>query len=290
MSSHTTQHLRRRILKGIAVGAIATLGIGAVRRQNPLEADGYFPQYLKLSSVPTSPEIPSDAGIADVGTNADLEASPMDELWLTLEQWLGQHLPEVLADLNPGCSSEALEQLEHQLGCSLPADFKACYQHHNGQKGATTGLFCGLPFLSIEALYSQWLGWQELAEDFSQEAAEYGGENLALEITGDSYPDQSIKPTYINLKWIPISEDGGGNHLGVDLDPGTVGVVGQVINFGRDENNKFVLAPSLTDFVAWMIGEYAQGNYLSSQRSLNLQEPENSHFLDVVPVLFGRHD
>jgi cell wall assembly regulator SMI1 len=201
----------------------------------------------------------------------------MDELWLTLEHWLAQQLPEVLADLNPGCSNDELTDLEYCLNCKLPEDFKALYRRHNGQKGETTGLFCGLPFLCTIALYEQWSGWRELSE-----------EDFATEITGSSYPNGAIKPTYINLKWIPLAYDGGGNHLGIDLDPGSAGVVGQVINFGRDEDNKFVLACSLTDFMAWMLTQYQTGNYQSSERSLALKEPPNSHFLDVVPRLFGR--
>ena len=200
----------------------------------------------------------------------------MDELWLTLEHWLGQHLPEVLTDLNPGCSSEELDELERCLDCSLPEDFRTFYKRHNGQKGETTGIFCGLPFLSTNALYNQWSTWRGLSE-----------EDFATEVTGESYPIDAVKPIYINLKWILFSHDGSGNHLGVDLDPGSAGVIGQVINFGTDENNKFMLASSLTDFVAWIVAQYQMGNYQRRDRSLNLQEPLNTHFLDVVPLLFG---
>lgn len=204
-------------------------------------------------------------------------ATNMDELWLALEDWLGQQLPEVLANLNPGCSNEELRELERRLNYRLPEDIKALYRCHDGQNGKTTGLFCGLNFLNTNALYEQWAAWRDLAS-----------EDFATEITGESYPNDAIKPTYINLKWIPLAHDGGGNHLGVDIDLGPTGVVGQVINFGRDENNKFVLAPSLTDFIAWMLAQYQASNYQSSERSLNLKEPPNTHFLDVVPRLFGR--
>lgn len=203
----------------------------------------------------------------------------MDELWLALEHWLGQQLPEVLADLNPGCSNKELSELERRLNCRLPEDFKAFYRRHDGQKGETTGLFCGLPVLSTDDLYKHWEGWREIADE---------DEDIATEITGESYPNGAIKPTYVNVKWIPLTYDGGSNHLGIDVDPGPAGVVGQVINFGRDENNKFVLASSLSNFIAWMLAQYQGGNYKSSERSLELKEPANSHFLDVVPLLFGK--
>nr|WP_305955588.1 SMI1/KNR4 family protein [Pseudomonas sp. R2-60-08W] len=46
-----------------------------------------------------------------------------------------------------------------------------------------------------------------------------------------------------------VAYDYGGNHLGVDLDPGEYGVSGQVINFGSDEEEKFVLASSVGTFM-----------------------------------------
>src|SRR6476469_4505035 len=200
----------------------------------------------------------------------------MDELWLALESWLSQHIPEVLADLNEGCSEAELSELEHRLDCQLPEDFKAFYRHHNGQKGKTTGLFLGLEFIGTSNLYQEWANWRDLMlED----------EEIATAIESESFPQDAIKPVYINLKWIPIARDGSGNHLGLDLDPGPAGMFGQVINFGADEERKFVLAPSLTDFVAWMLAQYQSGNYQAEQRSLALQEPPNKHFLDVVPLL-----
>ncbi len=211
----------------------------------------------------------------------------MDELWEALESWLGQNLPEVIADLNPGCSSEQLHELERCLNCDLPEDFKAFYRRHNGQKGEVTGIFCGLPFLSMDDLLDQWSAWRELAQDFAKEAEDFGEENYATQITGESYPVDAIKPIYINLKWIPFSHDGSGNHLGIDLDPGSAGIIGQVINFGTDESNKFVLASSITEFMTWILAQYQIGNYKHNERSLNLQEPSNTHFLDIVPILFG---
>ena len=65
-----------------------------------------------------------------------------------------------------------------------------------------------------------------------------------------SFPEGAIQLDYINRGWIPLSRDGGGNHIGVDLSPGPKGTKGQVINFGRDEREKCVLAASWGEFLS----------------------------------------
>jgi cell wall assembly regulator SMI1 len=44
-------------------------------------------------------------------------------------------------------------------------------------------------------------------------------------------PQDPIKPFPWNLKWIPLTEVGGGGHYCVDLDPAPGGRVGQIIYF-----------------------------------------------------------
>jgi cell wall assembly regulator SMI1 len=211
----------------------------------------------------------------------DAGASSMTVLWQALEAWLQQEIPELLADLNPGCSEVKLTELERRLDCQLPADFKAFYKIHDGQRGDTTGLFFGLPFLSTDALYDHWSTWRELSP-----------EDFANEITGMSYPPEAIIPTYINLQWIPFTHDGSGNHLGIDLAPGPTGTLGQVINFGPDELDRYVLAPSLEAFVRWTVDQYQSGNVTIAfrpeygRRILTIREPAFEHFQDALPQLF----
>ena len=64
-----------------------------------------------------------------------------------------------------------------------------------------------------------------------------------------SHPAGAIKLRYFNHGWLPIWEDGGGNFVGLDLDPGPSGRYGQVISYGRDIHDMAVLADSLWDFL-----------------------------------------
>jgi len=102
----------------------------------------------------------------------------------------------------------------------------------------------------------------------------------------------AVQALYANKYWIPFAYDYGGNHLGVDLDPGARGTLGQVINFGSDEDEKFVLASSVTIFLEWLIDQLESGNFVIREeddggRSLNTKVPEKFHFLEAIPVLFA---
>lgn len=77
--------------------------------------------------------------------------------------------------------------------------------------------------------------------------------NFNEEIPFTSTPEGAIKKMYFNPKWIPVFSDHGGNYIGIDLDPDTNGTKGQVIIFGRDEEDMFVLSNSITDFFDLMI-------------------------------------
>jgi hypothetical protein len=89
--------------------------------------------------------------------------------------------------------------------------------------------------------------WAELR------AAETDEGMTELRSTASSTPAGMIKKEYTLPGWIPLwREPGEGNYLGVDLEPDAKGVVGQVINFGRDEDEKRVLFWDYADAIAWL--------------------------------------
>jgi cell wall assembly regulator SMI1 len=207
--------------------------------------------------------------------------------WRYLELWLQDNLPEVAADLNPGCSEAALAELETLVGKPLPEDVKAFYRIHDGQFGKVpTGLFYGLLFLSLAAATQQWLTWKSILD---RETVE-GLAQLSMFCT--SAKPGAIKEIYANRFWVPFAYDFAGNHLGIDLDPGPNGVYGQVINFGRDEDAKFVLANSFAAFIEWMIDQLKAGNVsikteADGSRSYHPKMPETGHILDSLDILFA---
>lgn len=148
-----------------------------------------------------------------------------------LEAWLAAHAPAIQATLRPGASEGELNALETATGLKLPQAYRTLYRTH-----ADWGHALGLSFLPLSRVQGEWEGWRGL-EEF-QEARGHS-----------SHPPGAIKTQYANPGWLAFLKDWGGNSVGVDLDPGPSGQVGQVITFGRDENGKYVLADSLDAFL-----------------------------------------
>lgn len=204
-----------------------------------------------------------------------------------LKQWLTENLPEVVEDLNAPATEENIKKIENHTGIVLPAEFKNLYLEHNGQRdsGNATGAFYGLIFLSLDRVHNELKIWAEIVDS---------GMNEEMPEVGKSHVPEMIKEDYANKLWIPFAYDWGGNFLGLDFDPGERGTIGQVINFGRDEDEKYVLASSFSEFVDWYIVELESGNFRieiegECGRSFNTKNPPSEHFLDSVKTMFRKN-
>lgn len=146
--------------------------------------------------------------------------------------------------LHPPATGADIAVAEAHLGQQLPADVRALYLLHDGQHQYThqdprfaAGVFAGaamLPLRDVQVQWDQWDGF-EAQEEMDEFAS--------------STPDGFVQPKYSTRGWIPLTHDGSGNHIGVDLDPGPSGTSGQVITFGADDDEHQVLAPSLTSYL-----------------------------------------
>lgn len=188
-------------------------------------------------------------------------SSGLPSLFERLERWLAAHAPQIHAELTPGVEDSELDELEALTGQTLPPDFRALYRRHGDW-----GRALRLTHMPLMQVHRDWLMWESLS-----------GEDFASSPKGHfSFPPGAITPRYINLGWIPFLSDHGGNAVGIDLAPAAMGVRGQVITFGRDEREKFVLAPSLGDFLHEYVERLEAGrikvideddpNFPSSQR------------------------
>jgi cell wall assembly regulator SMI1 len=157
------------------------------------------------------------------------------DAWKRLELWCRRHHPPLLDFLNPGASEDEIVALERVIGQPLPTDVRVSLSIHNGDR--EYGFVFGLTLLSIAGIENDWRMWQDCLA-YNEEPED------------DPSPDLAVALDYANPGWIPLTRDAGNNHLGVDLAPGPAGVAGQVINFGKDEEEKCVLAAGWAEFLA----------------------------------------
>jgi cell wall assembly regulator SMI1 len=164
----------------------------------------------------------------------------MQALWDRFERWLVSCAPaEALASLGPAASDAEIVEFEALLCVTLPADVRASYRIHNGQRTdafpRVDGLIDTRTLLSLAEIRHEWTVWEEILD-----SGAFNGKGGA--------PKGPVRPDWWHPRWIPITNDDAGNHECLDLAPAPGGAVGQVISFRRDDQNRIVRAPS---FAAW---------------------------------------
>jgi cell wall assembly regulator SMI1 len=161
--------------------------------------------------------------------------------WIRIRSWLSEEYAELGDTLNWGCLPELLEQVEAEIGFSLPVSVRESFCNTDGQElesltDCPDGLFFGLNYLTLEEAFEEWKFWRTVDLDPST------GANPSLQATMQSIPAGYIRCRYSDPGWFPLATDRAGNYLGVDMNPGDKGTSGQVIVFGRDFDVKIVLS------------------------------------------------
>ena len=176
--------------------------------------------------------------------------------WQRIETWLTQNAPEVAAGLPPGATDAQIAEAERVLGVALPDDVRASYRRHDGQQAdpAVGGGFTeGGEFLSLARIVDEWQVWKDLLDDGTFEEFE-------------SAPDPGVRADWWNPRWVPITYDGTGNNLCLDLDPAPGGMTGQIITMWHDEEARSVVAASFGEWLATLADEYERGEWASSDQ------------------------
>lgn len=202
-----------------------------------------------------------------------------------LDAWYAAHLPPDEYIFNPPATDARIDAFGRLVGLALPRSYRALYRWHDGEEDDRRGHVYGLPLVSLRRAASDWTSWNETSAGF-------GGNRYS--IPAASWPQGAVDPAYVNPRWIPLTQDGSGNHIGLDFDPWPGGRVGQVILYGRDEDVKAVLAPSLGAFLAWIARLLESGNVRLDAvpgeqrlRLFRLKSPPSDGFADGARKLLG---
>lgn len=232
-------------------------------------------------------------------------APPVSHSWKRIDHWAEENYAELYDQLCEGCTNNDLNELEHQLDCSLPMEVRESLQIHDGQErgGLPTGIIFGSMLLDCEEMVQEWENWKKVNSEFLAEPINYkpttplkthngmGASSSAassskqpgsggslngmwrqeLLAKQDSIPPNAIQKVYAHPAWIPLVRDWGGNNLAVDLAPGPAGRWGQVILFGRDYDRKYVIARSWSAFVAMVADDLSSGKWFVEEESGELK-------------------
>lgn len=149
-----------------------------------------------------------------------------------------------------GASASRIDALERKLGVFLPDDLRHSWLAQNGTIGREWPTFGQiLTITEIGEAWSRYSTWQ----------AQLGWG------LGEGYRptrcDGAIKPIYWSPLRIPVAEDGAGNGLMLDFDPGYGGVRGQVIEFRSLGGPTRVLAGSWAEFLDRLFTDSRDGRY-----------------------------
>jgi cell wall assembly regulator SMI1 len=189
------------------------------------------------------------------------------ESWDVIHDWLRAHHPKMLRLLRKPAKPAALAKLEKHLGRTLPDSFKESYLIHDGSDDLA-GILVGLPLMPLAEVGRTWESWAEIADD--------GDTVEDLSEDCSSSPKGAVKELYANRGWVPFAGDAM-NHVALDFDPGPKGKVGQVINCGRDDEVRHVIADDFEGFLAFVARLFTAGVV-----ALNEEEsPDDPRWLGV---------
>ncbi|KAK3296925.1 uncharacterized protein B0H64DRAFT_416176 [Chaetomium fimeti] len=240
---------------------------------------------------------------------------PVGASWDKIDTWAEENYPELFDQLCEGCTSNDINDLEHQLDCSLPQDLRESLQVHDGQErgGNPTGIFFSAMLMDCEEIVQEWDNWRKVNQEFLLESTfprpaipskALGGSSSSSQASTsaaassssaptsprngnwrqdlmarqDCVPPNAIQKSYAHPAWIPLVRDWGGNNLAIDLAPGPKGHWGQVILFGRDYDTKYVVARSWAHLLGTVADDLSSGRWFVDEDSgeLKLREFKQS--------------
>lgn len=182
----------------------------------------------------------------------------MQEVWKRIEEWLKNNAPAVFEKLASGASETEIAKTERSLPVQLPEEVKESYRLHNGHPG---WFISGGELLSLEGIEQEWTIWKELLDngDFQDE----GG------LEGTSSPDAGIQAHWWNDKWIPVTTNGCGDNLCLDMAPAEGGTIGQIITMVHDHESRSLIAPSFRTWLEDFADDLEAGKYIQDETGLH---------------------
>lgn len=229
---------------------------------------------------------------------------PVSHSWKRIDRWMEDNYEELFENLGEPATINDVNELEHDLDCTLPQEVRESLQIHDGQErgGMPTGVIFGCMLLDCEEILQEWQNWRTVTEAYFSEQRSYeipqapikafsAASSSTIPIAQasnsahphwrqelldkqDSQPPNAIQKAYTHPAWIPLARDWGGNNIAVDLAPGPAGRWGQIILIGRDYDCKYVVSRSWSAFLATVADDMSTEKWFIDEdtKELKLRE------------------
>ncbi|KAK3717264.1 Cell wall assembly regulator [Vermiconidia calcicola] len=226
---------------------------------------------------------------------------PVVHSWKRIDRWMEDNYEELWENLGEGATINDVNELEHEMDCTLPQEVRESLQIHDGQErgGMPTGIVFGCMLLDCEEIMQEWRQWRTINEVYFGDNRSYeipqaplkafaGSSSAAVPLAQaqqsgnpqwrselqdkqDSQPPGAIQKAYAHPAWVPLARDWGGNNICVDLAPGPTGRWGQIILTGRDYDCKYVISRSWAAFLATLADDMNTDKWFIDEDSKELK-------------------
>lgn len=160
----------------------------------------------------------------------------MNDLIQRFEAWLRENRPDYLAHLRPGADDAALDNFESTFSLRLPEDFRAFYRWRDGQsEDCTDSLYDNMMFSPLESVRET--------------------KTMLDEMIGTDFDD----PTWWRKGWVPFLDNGGGDHVCLDVEAVDFGEPGQIVTFWHDWDRREAEHASFRAFFEDLVTAFEQG-------------------------------
>lgn len=155
-------------------------------------------------------------------------------------------------------TTQEIQTLEDQIGSELPNNIRDYFIDNETRILIEDG-YETLEFSTV---------LEKSASKISQlERGDFN--NLVERVDGE--PSTQMKNIWWSKKWIPIAADGGGNLLCIDLDPGSNGILGQIIGLERSSGPYLTEYKSLDELLLHALN-FAKEGHIQANSSGMLEE------------------
>lgn len=176
----------------------------------------------------------------------------LEVVWGEYLAWLTDTFPRIAASLkppDPAAAAQAFDELASKLGVPMPDEMMTLYRVTGGEPGfhgedVGSGVLFGVSLMQITDVVDYVRGpWNWRSDGAEHDLQDEDNLPHVLDPT-------RLRAVALHRRWVPFGDAAGGNYVAVDVAPGPAGTIGQVINIGRNQDVRFVLADSVAELIA----------------------------------------